>query len=99
MGEGGTGLKVGDHRVVPLCDDHHIPYVHRKGQPYVEKECGVSLEKISAACWQADGYHRMKYEREWRETWGDAPLPYEAVAHQTSTTPLSGEDQNNGGEG
>lgn len=74
--EGGMGMKVGDHRVVPLCDAHHIPYVHQKGQQYVEKECGVNLEKIAAACWQDDDYHRGKYEREWRADWPGVALPY-----------------------
>lgn len=74
--EGGMGMKVGDHRVVPLCDAHHIPYVHQKGQEHVERECKVSFEKIAAACWQDDTHHRIKYEREWREMWGETPYPY-----------------------
>lgn len=75
--EGGMGLKVGDHRQVPLCDAHHIPYVHQKGQQYVERECKIDLENVAAECWKADTYHRTKFERDWKEEWGDVPLPYE----------------------
>jgi hypothetical protein len=74
--EGGMGMKVGDHRSVPLCDAHHVPYVHLKGQAHVEKECGVNFEKIAAACWDDDDYHRMKFEREWKAEWPGVPLPY-----------------------
>lgn len=93
--EGGIGMKVGDHRAVPVCDAHHIPYVHQKGQPFVEKETGVDLEKFAANCWRDDDYHRLKFEREWREMWGDTPLPYEAsppLANPMPATPKASEE-------
>lgn len=74
--EGGVNMKVGDHRVAPLCNAHHVPYVHRVGEARVKKETGVDLSKVADDAWADDSYHRLKFEREWREDWGDTPLPY-----------------------
>jgi hypothetical protein len=71
------GAGGGDEQVAPLCRR-----AHDLGESWgwswqrVKSEFGVDLPKMATDLWQADAYHRMKFEREWRETWGDTPLPY-----------------------
>lgn len=74
--EGGMGMKVGDHRVAPVCHGHHVPYIHRVGEAQVKKETGVDLSKVADEGWMTDDYHRLKFEREWRAEWPGVPLPY-----------------------
>lgn len=53
----------GDHQTSPLCRRAHN-LRHDKGRKWFEENFGISLDKIGAECWQADAYHRMKYENE-----------------------------------
>lgn len=66
-----------DTRVVPLCRRlHNRLDSPGHSQASVEKEFGLNMLASGAALWQADTYHRVKFEREWREQWPGVDLPY-----------------------
>lgn len=86
------GAGGGDHCVVPLCRRaHDLGESPNWSWQRFKDEFGVDLEKMGAALWQADAYHRLKFEREWRETWGDVPLPYRRAATAPHQTRVGGE--------
>lgn len=61
--EGGMGRKVGDDKIVPLCDRAH-DLVHGRGQKWFEESFKRDLEKDAANYWNADAYHKRKWELE-----------------------------------
>jgi hypothetical protein len=68
-----------DRHIVPLCRCIHSRLDSPgHSQKSVEDEYGLKMLETSAALWREDTYHRQKFEREWREMWGDVPLPYES---------------------
>jgi hypothetical protein len=71
------GAGGGDHQVAPLCRKaHDLGESPNWSWLRFKAEYGVDLEKMAEQLWLADAYHRLKFERDWREMWGDAPLPY-----------------------
>lgn len=55
-----------DRRCAPLCSAAHEER-HRKGRKWFENHYGVNLEQVGKDCWQADAYHRRKYENKLKE--------------------------------
>ena len=60
-GEGTTGKKPGDDKVVSLCVAHHIAG-HRSGWRSFEERYRVDLTAIAAALWKQSP-HRIKWEQ------------------------------------
>lgn len=74
------GAGGGDHQVAPLCRGaHDLGESPGWSWKRFKDEYDVDLEKMAAACWLADPYHRLKYEREWAEQWPGVDLPYVAT--------------------
>lgn len=81
------GAGGGDEQVVPLCRHHHDA-LHGMGRESFEREYRKDLDATAEALWEQSP-HGKRYRLEQQRA-SSAPL-----ANQ-STTPLSGEDQNNG---
>lgn len=71
------GAGGGDHETVPLCRIAHVLLDSPNwSEARLEAEYGVKLRQMAADLWKADTYNRTKFERDWKEEWGDMPLPY-----------------------
>lgn len=72
-----VGAGGGDNHIVPLCR-----FIHSRldspghSQKSVEAEYGLNMLATAAALWREDSYHRIKFERGWREEWPGVDLPY-----------------------
>jgi len=64
--DGGTSIKPGDNWAMPLCAAHHRQQ-HQIGEPEFERRYGVDMKAIAKALWQADTYHRGRWEEKQRE--------------------------------
>ena len=60
-GRGGTGLKPHDKWTFPGCHEHHAEQ-HRIGEKAFAAKYKINPIETAKALWQADTYHRTKYE-------------------------------------
>lgn len=58
-GDGGTGMKPGDDRTIPLCARHHHEQ-HQIGEATFEARYGISMADIAAHLWRISP-HGIRY--------------------------------------
>lgn len=63
-GDGGTGLKPGDDKTIPLCASAHSTQ-HLMGENEFESRFYIDMKKTAADLW-ARSPHRLKYEQKKR---------------------------------
>lgn len=65
-GDGGTGMKPGDDRVIPLCTHHHREQ-HQIGESTFEARYGIKMAEIAADLWRVSPHgirYRSTHERD-----------------------------------
>lgn len=71
--DGGTGIKPGDDRVIPVCDGGHAE-IHNKGSKTTERKHGISFDDVWRGNWKSSP-HGQKHRREHPPT----PAPQEGM--------------------